>query len=305
MSTSYSATAEFTDSQTVLVDGDAASADNLNAAPKKALDRCAMLRGALDGLLVWRNTARVATGGAASGSTGVYVPPIEAVSLLDGTTWKAFSLGSETQLTTASHFSGGTLAGDTWYYVYASVSGSALALQISADAPDAGLIWKTGATGTHRYLFCFHTDSSGVPLPMRMSGGRYLYRFSAITSTELRALNTASEVTATDVILARGNTAGRELIPAFARVAHVRISLVATGNHVDDQVSVFLTTKPDTTASSIRHDFYIASTSHSDERDGWIETNDSRTIQYALSLSNTDAGDPTATLSLYVLGFET
>ena len=68
MSTSYSATAEFTDSQTVLVDGDAASADNLNAAPKKALDRCAMLRAATDGLLVWRNTARVATGGAASGT---------------------------------------------------------------------------------------------------------------------------------------------------------------------------------------------------------------------------------------------
>ena len=304
MSTSYSTTAEFTDSQTVLVDGDEGSADNLNAAPKKALDRCAMLRAATDGLLVWGHKARVATGGAASGNTAVYVPPIEAVSLLDGTTWKAFSLASETQLTTASHFGGGTLDPDKWYYVYAYVSGSALALQISADAPETGLIWKSGAVGTHRYLFCFHTNSIGEALPMRMSRGRYLYRYSAITSTELRALNTSSEVTATDVILARGGTATKELLPPHSRVAHVRIGLVASGNNVDDQVTVALTTKADSTANSIRHDFYVASTSHADERDGWIETDDSRTIQYALTLSNADAGDPTATLSLYVLGFE-
>ena len=304
MSTSYSTTAEFTDSQTVLVDGDEGSADNLNAAPKKALDRCAMLRAATDGLLVWGHKARVATGGAASGNTAVYVLPIEAVSLLAGTTWKAFSLASETQLTTASHFGGGTLDPDKWYYVYAYVSGSALALQISADAPETGLIWKSGAVGTHRYLFCFHTNSIGEALPMRMSRGRYLYRYSAITSTELRALNTSSEVTATDVILARGGTATKELLPPHSRVAHVRIGLVASGNNVDDQVTVALTTKADSTANSIRHDFYVASTSHADERDGWIETDDSRTIQYALTLSNADAGDPTATLPLYVLGFE-
>ena len=304
MSTSYSTTAEFTDSQTVLVDGDEGSADNLNAAPKKALDRCAMLRAATDGLLVWGHKARVATGGAASGNTAVYVPPIEAVSLLAGTTWKAFSLASETQLTTASHFGGGTLDPDKWYYVYAYVSGSALALQISADAPETGLIWKSGAVGTHRYLFCFHTNSIGEALPMRMSRGRYLYRYSAITSTELRALNTSSEVTATDVILAHGGAATKELLPPHSRVAHVRIGLVASGNNVDDQVTVALTTKADSTANSIRHDFYVASTSHADERDGWIETDDSRTIQYALTLSNADAGDPTATLSLYVLGFE-
>ena len=304
MSTSYSPTAEFTDSQTVLVDGDAGSADNLNAAPKKALDRCAMLRAATDGLLVWGHKARVATGGAASGNTAVYVSPIEAVGLYDGTLWKAFALASETQLTTSGHFGGGTLAGDTWYYVYAYVSGGALTLQISTDAPDAGLIWKSTGANTHRYLFCFHTDSSGVALPFRMSRGRYLYRFSAITSTELRALNTSSEVSLTDVILARGNTAGRELLPAHSRVAHVRIGLVASGNNIDDQVTVMLVTKGDSTANSIRHDFYVASSSHASERDGWIETNDSRTIQYALTLSNADAGDPTATLSLYVLGFE-
>ena len=175
MSSSYSPTAEFTDSTTVLADGDAANATNLNAAPKKALDRAAYLRAATDGLLVWRGNARVDSGGASSGNTGVYCPPIEAVSLLDGSTWRAFSLSSETQLTTAAHFGGGTLAAATAYYVYAYVSGGVLALQISADAPGADGIWKNGATGTHRYLFSFFTDSSGgangVAIPMRRTAG--------------------------------------------------------------------------------------------------------------------------------------
>ena len=58
MSSSYSPTAEFTDTTTVLADGDAANATNINAAPKKALDRAAYLRDATDGLLVWGGNAR-------------------------------------------------------------------------------------------------------------------------------------------------------------------------------------------------------------------------------------------------------
>lgn len=304
MTTSYSPTAQFTDAQTVHADGDAGNASNFNVPLEKLFDRAAYLRAAIDGLLVWGHKARVATGGAASGNTGVYVPPIEAVSLLDGTTWVAKSLASETQLTTASHFGGGTLSADTWYYVYAFVSGGALTLQISADAPEAGLIWKSGAVGTHRYLFCFHTDSSGVALPMRMSHGRYLYRFSGITSTELRALNTSSEVAATDVILARGGTSGRELLPPHARVARVRLEVSATGNHVDDQVTATLFTKGDSSANSVRLDLYPQTSSAASRIDGELETNDSHTCRYAWQFTNTDAGDPSGTLSIYVLGFE-
>ena len=39
MSSSYTPTAEFTDSTTVLADGDAANASNLNAAAKKEIGR--------------------------------------------------------------------------------------------------------------------------------------------------------------------------------------------------------------------------------------------------------------------------
>lgn len=304
MTQSYSATAQFTDSQTVHADGDAGNAANFNAPLEKIFDRLAFLRAANDGVLVWAHKARVATGGAASGNTGVFVPPIEAVSLLDGTAWVARSLASETQLTTSAHFGGGTLSADTWYYVYAYISGGALALQISTDAPEAGLIWKTSSVGTHRYLFCFHTDSTGVALPMRMSRGRYLYRFSAITSTELRALNTSSEVTATDVILARSGTAGRELLPAHSRVAHVRLELSATGNNAGDQVTGTLVTKGDSSAYAARLDVYPQTSSQAAQADAMIETNDSRTCQYTLQFTNTDAGDPSATFNVYVLGFE-
>ncbi|MBU6202379.1 MAG: hypothetical protein KJS90_10375 [Acidobacteria bacterium] len=303
MSSSYSPTAEFTDSTTVLADGDAASATNLNAAPKKALDRAAYLRAATDGLLVWAHKARVATGGTNNGNFAVYVPAIEAVSLLDSTTWKAFSVATETQLTSAAHFGSMTLANDTNYYVYATVSGGVLTFEVSTTAPDAALIWKTGATGTHRYLFCFHTSSAGVPLAMQMSRGRYLYRFSALT-TELRALNTSSAVGATDVILARGGVAGRELLPAHARIARLLSEVTAAGNHIDDTVQVNYGMNGDLgTGAAFIHRVYGPSTA-TNQAVFDCECDSARTIDYSITLSNTDAGNPTTTTNLYVVGFE-
>lgn len=213
MTSAYTPTAEFTDSATLVADGDAADATNLNLGAKKALDRCAMLRAATDGLLVWNGRARVDSGGTINAAFKVYCPSIEAVSLLDGTTWKAFALASETELTSAFHFGGGTLAANTVYYVYAYVSAAALALQVSTDAPGADGIWKTSATGTHRYLFAFVTDSSGVPIPMsRSSGGVYRFRISSVGVTPLTALSGGTATSFTNVSLA-------SLIPTTARLA--------------------------------------------------------------------------------------
>lgn len=199
MSSSYSPTAEFTDSSTVLADGDAATATNLNAAPKKALDRAAYLRAATDGLLVWEHRARVAAGGDSSASTGVYCPPIEAVSLLDGTVWKAFSLASETQLTVAAHAGGVALTADTWYYVYAKVTSAELALEISSDAPGTDGIWKSGAVGTHRYLFCFRTGTSTSVLPMTMRRGIYRYDYSETAALSVLNITTAVPTSYTNI----------------------------------------------------------------------------------------------------------
>lgn len=303
MSSSYSPTAEFTDSTTVLADGDAADATNLNAAPKKALDRAAYLRAATDGLLVWPHKARVATGGTNNGNFAVYVPAIEAVSLLSGTTWGAYASASETQLTSSSHFGSGTLANDTMYYVYATLSAGVLTYDVSTTAPDAPLTWKTGAVGTHRYLFCFKTSSAGVPLAMQMSRGRYLYRFSALT-TELRALNTTSATAATDVILARAGTSGRELLPAHARIARLLSAVTAAGNHVDDLVTASYGMNGDLgTGAAFIHRVY-GPTSVTNQAVFDCECDSARTIDYSITLGNTDAGNPTTTVDLYVIGFE-
>lgn len=215
MSSSYTPTPEFTDSTTVLADGDAANATNLNAAPKKALDRAAYLRAATDGLLVWGGNARVAASGTNNGNFKVYCPPIEAVSLLDGTTWGAYSLATETELTSAANFASGTLGNSTPYYVYAKVTSSALAIEISATAPDSGNIWKSGATGTHRYLFSFVTDSSGVAVPMRRTRGRTLYSVSTIGASALAALSNGTATSFTNVDCSA-------LVPANARVATIQ-----------------------------------------------------------------------------------
>lgn len=303
MSTSYSPTAEFTDSQLVIVDGDAGSADNLNAAPKKALDRCAYLRSATYGSLIWGHKARVATGGTNNGNFAVYVPPIASVNLLDGTTWKSFVLSSETQLTSALHFGSATLGNDTWYYVYAKVTASALALEVSLTVPEAGLVWKSTGVGTHRYLFCFHTSSAGVPLAMQMSRGRYLYRFSALT-TELRALNTSSATAATDVILARAGTVGRELLPPHARIARLLSEVSASGNHVDDLVQVAYGMNGDLgTGAAFIHRVY-GPTNVTNHATFACECDSAQTIDYSITLANTDGGNPTTTTNLYVLGFE-
>lgn len=306
MSASYSPTAEFTDSTTVLADGDAASATNLNAAPKKALDRAAYLRAATDGLLVWQDRARVATGGTNNGNFAVYCPPIEAVSVLNGTTWVALSLASETQLTSALHFGSGTLAADTFYAVYAYYSGGSLGLDVSVTMPGTDGVWKSGAVGTHRFLFVFHTGSSGVPLPMQMAHGRYRYRVSAITSTELRALNaTAVAGSPTDVILARAGVAGRELVPSMCRIAHLRAVCISSGNSASDQVTGLVYTNGDTTTPTARFVMYPQIASQEMRMDFDIECDSARTVDYTLAVGNADASDPTVgSFDLYVVGFD-
>ena len=106
------------------------------------------------------------------------------------------------------------------------------------------------------------------------------------------------------VHLARAGVAGRELLPPHSRVARVRMEVSTTGNHVDDQVTATLVTKGDSAANSVRLDFYPPSSTMAARIDGELETNDSRTCQYTWQFGNTDAGDPSGTLNVYVLGFE-
>lgn len=201
--------------------GDDLEAPDVEAVIQILANRSKHLLDATAGLAVWGWKLRVAPGGAASGNTGVYVPMIEALNLLSGASRYAERLSGETQLTTAGHFGGGTLANSTWYYVYAKISASALALEISTDAPEAGLVWKSGAGGTHRYIGCFRTDSSGVPIPMQMVRGRYFYDLSEISAVNLQVLNITSTVPTSFT-----NVDCSAFIPPHANVGHFRIEMI-------------------------------------------------------------------------------
>lgn len=202
--------------------GDDLEAPDVEAVIQILANRGKHLLDATAGLAVWGWKLRVAPGGAASGNTGVFVPMIEALNLLSGTSRYAERLSGETQLTTADHFGGGTLANSTWYYVYAKISASALALEISLDAPEAGLVWKGGAGGTHRYIGCFRTDSSGVPIPMQMARGRYHWSVSDIGATALRVLTAGASGSYADVSLA-------SLVPPHAKVVQINAYLDPAG----------------------------------------------------------------------------
>lgn len=293
MTQSYSPTAQFTDSQTVHADGDAGNATNFNAPLEKVFDRLAMLRAANDGLLVWNGRARVDSGGTDNAAFKVYCPAIEAVSLLDGTTWKAFSLASETELTSAFHFSSGTLVANTIYYVYAYVSASALALVVSTDAPAADGIWKSGGTSTHRYLFSFATDASRVAIPMRRASGRTTYRISAVGVTPLTGLSGGTQTSFTNVDLSA-------LVPATARVAHLYsvCENASTSAHAQAQYR----TDGDS-GGYIEHGVGIADAGNNFRGTMVfpLEVSSSRIIEYR---RNNASGYAALSVNLYVLGYE-
>ena len=185
---------------------------------------------------------------------------------------------------------GGALAAETWYYVYGYDSSGVLALETSTTAPDAALVFKSGTT-THRYLGCFRTSTGAAVLPFRSVGGRFSYRASWDTASELQALLATTGVSATDVILARGGTSTKELIPPHTRMARVQSTLSATGG---EATATFLT-KGDTPGTTIRQE-------HADgiqaSMEFLVETDSARTVQYALTLGSTGS------LTLRVVGFE-
>lgn len=111
------------------------------------------------------------------------------------------------------------LANDTWYYVYAFCNGTATTqAYISTTAPESSLTWRTGAEGVDRYIGCFRTNGSGVPLAMRMHRGRYTYRPFYVQALAFGNSTTYAAVDLSGVL------------PPHARIAHLRLNL--TGAYV-------------------------------------------------------------------------
>lgn len=279
MTTTLTETEAFGATVAVPATGEARTAASVQTPFQELTNRTAWAKGALNGLLVG---GRVLYSDSSGSATDVFVSPITRLVL--GSRVLSSASAMEAPLP------GGALAAETWYYVYGYDSSGVLALETSTTAPDAALVFKSGTT-THRYLGCFRTSTGAAVLPFRSVGGRYSYRASWDTASELQALLATTGVSATDVILARGGTSGKELIPPHARLARVQSSLSATGG---EATATFLT-KGDTPGTTIRQE-------HADgiqaSMEFLVETDSARTVQYALTLGSTGS------LTLRVVGFE-
>lgn len=279
MPTTLSETATFGASVAVPATGEARTAASVQTPFQELTNRSAWTKGALNGLLLG---TRLLYSNSAGSATDVFVGPI--ATLVLGS--RVLSSSAALEVPTP----GGGLAAETWYYVYAYDSSGTLAVEASTTAPESSLTFKTSDT-TRRYLGCFRTSTGSVVLPFRSVNGRYSYRASWDTASELQVLLGSTGVSATDVILARGGTATKELIPPHTRMARVQSSLSATGG---EATAAFLT-KGDTPGTTIRQE-------HADGIQAGIEflieTDSARTIQYTLTLGSTGS------VTLRVVGFE-
>ena len=90
-------------------------------------------------------------------------------------TFSAYFPGAGAILTYAgASYSLGALAGNTWYYIYATQAAGVITLSPSATTPDATLQHQAGNADAI-YVACFRTSGGGTPLTVRSVGGRYLY----------------------------------------------------------------------------------------------------------------------------------
>lgn len=124
-----------------------------------------------------------------TGNTGIWIGGINAIALLDTTTTpdlvRVFNLSAPTQL----NIGGTILTGAQWYYIYAYVSGGALAFEVSITPPEQNFFhWKNGASFTHRYLGAFTCTNTGVPLPFYQLRGEHRYAFDEVTATGANSL---------------------------------------------------------------------------------------------------------------------
>lgn len=157
----------------VPVDGDFAGAESgdddapLEDAFQAAADHSKYIRDGLAGFVAHR-VGLYSTNGVA-----VFVQPLRL--FLNG------------EFYTSAVLNTGSLSGltaNTWYYVYAYVTGGALALEYSTTAPNAAgnYAFKDSAGSpdtSHRYLGCFRARTTTHCYPFRASGGRYVWRRSA------------------------------------------------------------------------------------------------------------------------------
>lgn len=292
MSTSVTETAEYSnaslplraqDGDTIYMDGGSSPLWTVLA---RLFNRTAHHEALLLGQLVWSGDFAVT--GTAPNSFTVTIGAIDSINLYNATASKCLTYAGGTINQTKVEGGGGTLtAAAQWWYVYAFLNAGAIDFEISITAPDATRQVKSGS-GTRRYLGCFRTLSTGVPIPMRACRGRYLYNFSASAVADTLVLNAGNATSNTAVDIAA-------LVPPHARIATLRAEVVSTTNVAINYA--YLRTEGETGADEINIPVH-STTGMSSVLVTDIITDGDQDVAYRVS-NLTSA----PTLTLFVLGF--
>jgi hypothetical protein len=248
-------------------------------------DRTAHHEAALFGALAWNGDFSVDAGGSNSSFT-IRIGAINAVNVYGASASKVLSYAGGT-IGASKIQGGGNLANSDWYFVYAYNNAGTIDFEISTTEPNASRTLKNG-DNTRVYLGCFPTLSTGAPVPLRASRGRYVYRVGGCAVADLKVLDGLSDTSYTAVDCAR-------LIPAHARLGTFRANLVSTT--ASSQNFAYFQTSSDSGADAVQMhvDAVVAS---SDDLTFDLETDSSQRLQYKVS-NVTSAPDA----YLYVHGF--
>jgi len=264
MTATASPTARLSAGDPALRDGPAANAP----IEREAADNRRYLRGSVWGQLVW--SGRIEVGGTAA-APAVKVGPIDVATLCDGDgiatgTWRPYNYnldGLATDVGAGAIEGGGSLAANSFYYLYAVNDGTTtLAFQLSLTPPTASGAasvlqqYKRGQAANYRYLGWLRTDGSGNPFPMVLVRGRALYRRSAVASAYsafgaggLRAVSATGA--SGSVSLTSLDLSSR--LPPHVRVALVRGEITAhsAGSGLEGVSSLRLYTRGDSSAEAV------------------------------------------------------
>lgn len=201
------------------------------------------------------------------------------------TTYKVFSYAGGT-IGASKISGGGNLANSDWYFCYAYDNAGTLDFELSTTEPNANLCIKTGDS-TRVYIGCFPTLSTGAPVPLRASRGRYVYRHSGSAVADTRVLNAGTATSNTAVDCAA-------LVPAHSRLATIRAEVTNTAGAIN---YAFIRTEGDSGADEIG----IALTNVNASTNGAIfdiETDADQDIAYRVTANSGAPG-----LTLWVAGF--
>jgi hypothetical protein len=201
------------------------------------------------------------------------------------TTYKTFAYAGGT-IGASKISGGGNLANSDWYFCYAYDNAGTLDFELSTTEPNANLCIKTGDS-TRIYVGCFPTLSTGAPVPLRASRGRYVYRTSGCADADLKVLASGTQTANTAVDCAA-------FVPAHSRLATIRASVTNTaaainyayvrteGDSGADEIAISLTNVNASTANAVFD----------------IETDADQDIAYRVTANSGAPG-----LTLWVAGF--